>query len=219
MLRRDDFALPPASRRTVGTALIVVALLATAVSLLLPAQLFNGNRSVAAARQGWLDDGRGTWSTPYGPLTALDRDFVRKVRLAGLWELPAGRQAQERGIRESVRTAGDTLVRGHTELDQRAIEAARALGIALPNQPTDRQQELLARMDGAEGEEFEQQLANILRLSHGKVFGLIAIVRHETQNSLVRSLADRANTIVLQHITVLENTGLVDFEPFDDHAL
>lgn len=219
MLHRDDFALPQASGRTVGTALVVVALVATAVSLLLPAQLFNGDRSVAAARQGWIDDGRGTWSTPYGPLTALDRDFVRKVRLAGLWELPAGRQAQERGIRASVRTAGDHLVRGHTELDRRSIEAARALGIPLPNQPTDRQQELLARLAAAEGEEFGRRLAGFLRLSHGKVFGLIAIVRHQTQNSLVRSLADRANAVVLDHITVLENTGLVDFGPFDDHPL
>ncbi len=28
-----------------------------------------------------------TVTTPYGPLSALDRDFVTKVRLAGLWEL------------------------------------------------------------------------------------------------------------------------------------
>lgn len=218
-MRWFTFVRPPANRRTVGTALIVASLIATVVALLLPAQLFNGNRSVAAARQGWDDDGRGVISTPYGPLTALDRDFVRKVRLAGLWELPAGRQAQERGFREAVRTAGDHLVAGHTELDRRAIEAARALGIALPNQPTGTQREALARMDAAQGEDFDRELANTLRLAHGKVFGLIAIVRHQTTNSLVRSLADRANAVVLDHITVLENTGLVDFEPFDDDAL
>ncbi|MCF6523851.1 DUF4142 domain-containing protein [Streptomyces sp. JJ36] len=210
---------PPGDRRTIGTALIVVSLIATVVSLLLPAQLFNGNRSVAAARQGWIDDGRGTTSTPYGPLTALDRDFVRKVRLAGLWELPAGRQAQERGFRKATRTAGDHLVAGHTELDRRAIEAGRALGISLPNQPGEKQQQLLAEMDAAQGEEFDRKLANILRMAHGKVFQLIAVVRHQTRNSMVRSLADRANAVVLDHITVLENTGLVDFEPFDDDVL
>ncbi|AXK33346.1 DUF4142 domain-containing protein [Streptomyces armeniacus] len=215
-MRRVIAGTPLASGRAVGTALIVVALAATVVALLLPAQMFNGNRSVAAARQGWDDDGGGTESTSYGPLTALDRDFVRKVRLAGLWELPSGRQAQERGTRKSVRTAGDHLVDGHTELDRRAVEAGRSLGISLANQPTEQQRGWLSRMDAAQGEEFDRVLVNLLRRAHGKVFGLIGIVRDRTRNSLVRSLADRANTVVLDHITVLENTGLVDFDALDD---
>ncbi|MGW7518266.1 DUF4142 domain-containing protein [Streptomyces sp. NPDC054796] len=201
-----------ASGRAVGTALVVVALVATLTALLLPLQTFDGNRSVTAARQGWDDDGGGTVSTPYGPLTALDRDFVRKVRLAGLWELPSGREAQERGERESVQTAGDHLVEGHSELDRRSVDAGRALGISLPNQPTAQQRGWLAQMNAAQGDAYDRTFVNLLRRAHGKVFGLVGIVRHETRNSMVRALATRANAVVLDHITVLEDTGLVDFD-------
>ncbi|WP_419999300.1 DUF4142 domain-containing protein [Streptomyces boninensis] len=203
------------SGRAVGTAVVIAALLATLAALLFPVQAFDGARSIAAAREGWKDDGLGTRSTQYGPLSALDRDFVRKVRLAGLWELPAGRQAQERSEREQVRMAGDHLVDGHTELDRRAVKAGRALKIELPNQPNAQQQEWLTQMARAKGDDYDRTFANLLRRAHGKVFGLIGIVRDRTRNSMVRSLATRANTVVLDHITVLENTGLVDFEALE----
>ncbi|MGW8375879.1 DUF4142 domain-containing protein [Streptomyces sp. ODS28] len=200
------------SGRAIGTALVVIALVATLTALLLPAQTFTGNISATAAREGWQDDGGGTVSTPYGPLSPLDRDFVRKVRLAGLWELPAGRQAQERGGRASVREAGDHLVSGHTELDRLVVQDARSLGVTLPNQPNAQQQGFLAQLETARGGAYDRLFANLLRRAHGKVFGLIGLVRDRTRNAMVRSLATRANAVVLDHITVLESTGLVDFD-------
>ncbi|GAA2436229.1 DUF4142 domain-containing protein [Streptomyces macrosporus] len=210
-----------ASGRTIGTVLVIGALAATLTALLLPVHLFDGSGTAAAtatAAQGWEDDGRGTVSTPYGPLTPMDRDFVRKVRLAGLWELPSGRQAQERSAREEVRTAGEHLVEGHTELDQLAIDAGRALGIELANQPSEQQQQWLSQMDAARGDEYDRLFANLLRRAHGKVFALVALVRAQTRNSMVRSLATRANDVVLDHITVLEDTGLVEYEALAEDA-
>ncbi|TJZ56162.1 DUF4142 domain-containing protein [Streptomyces piniterrae] len=199
------------SGRTIATGLVVCALVATLGALLLPVQLFGENAAVAQSAPSWDDDGGGTWNTKYGPLTALDRDFVRKVRLAGLWELPAGRQAQERGGTAAVKTAGNHLVMGHTELDRRSIETARALRIQLANQPNDMQQGWLAQLNAAQGAEYDRLFAQIVRRAHGKVFGLVALVRAQSENTMVRSLATRANSVVLDHITVLEKTGLVDF--------
>ncbi len=201
-----------ASGRTIATGLVVAALVATLAAVLLPVQLFGESASAATNTVAYDDDGGGTVNTRYGPLTAMDRDFVRKVRLAGLWELPAGRQAQERGTTAAVRMAGDHLVAGHTELDRRSIEAGRALGIQLANQPTPQQQGWLAQMSAAQGDDFPPVFAELLRRAHGKVFGLVAMVRDQTRNSMVRALANRANTVVLDHITVLEKTGRVDFD-------
>ncbi|MGD3110401.1 DUF4142 domain-containing protein [Streptomyces sp. YGL11-2] len=201
----------PASGRAIATGLVVCALLATLAALLLPVQLFGESASAATNTVGYDDDGGGTVNTRYGPLTAMDRDFVKKVRLAGLWEMPAGRQAQARGRTTAVRTAGDHLVAGHTELDRRSREAAQQLGIALPNQPTAEQQGWLDQLGAASDENFGPLFAELLRRSHGKVFGLVALVRDQTRNSVVRALADRANAVVLDHITVLEHTGQVDF--------
>ncbi|MBL1098838.1 DUF4142 domain-containing protein [Streptomyces coffeae] len=206
-----------ASSRTLGTGLIIGALAMTLAAILIPVQLFGESSAASSLPPGVTDDGKGTVSTQYGPLTALDRDFVRKVKLAGLWELPSGREAQERGTRDSVKTAGEHLIEGHTELDRRVNEVGRALGVDLPTQPNEQQQGWLNEMNNASSSaEFERVFANRLRAAHGKVFSLVAQIRAQSRNSMVRSLATRANTIVLDHITVLENTGLVDFDALNN---
>lgn len=196
-------------RRTVfsGTGLIVAGLAATLVALIFPPWSY-------ADRSGTGLDALNsqTVSTRYGPLSALDRDFITKVRLAGLWELPAGQQAQQKGTTEAVRTAGQHLIEGHTFLDARVREVAAKLGLTLPNQPSDQQKQWLATLSAARGTDYDRDFANLLRAAHGKVFSLVAQVRATTRNSLVRALADDANTTVLDHIKVLEATGYVDFD-------
>ncbi|MFD6227674.1 DUF4142 domain-containing protein [Streptomyces sp. NPDC060232] len=208
-----------ATRYSIASGVVITALALTLIALLVPVDKF-GSRATAAttAPAAGDDDGLGTVSTAYGPLTAADRDFVRKVRLAGLWEGPAGRQAQQRGKRPAIRTAGEHLVDGHAELDRQSIQVGQALGIDLPNQPTAQQQDWLAQMDRAKGEEYERVFTQLLRRAHGKVFSLLAGIRAQTRNSMVRALATSANATVLDHITVLEDTGLVDFDGLSDNV-
>ncbi|MEU6869008.1 DUF4142 domain-containing protein [Streptomyces sp. NPDC046876] len=207
-----------ASRHVLATAAVIGALAFTLIALLIPVQKFGGRAAAAATAPAADDDGLGTISTAFGPLTPQDRDFVRKVRLAGLWELPAGRQAQQRGKRPAIRTAGEHLVEGHTELDRRVLEVGQALGMDLPNQPSPQQQAWLAQLDTAQGPQYEQLFIQLLRRAHGKVFTLVAQIRAQTRNSMVRALATDANTTVLDHITVLEASGLVDFDGLADTA-
>ncbi|MEU2390247.1 DUF4142 domain-containing protein [Streptomyces sp. NPDC007369] len=209
-------SLSVASKHVLGTGAVIGALAFTLIALLIPVQSFGGRSAAATKPAAVDDDGLGTLSTAFGPLTAQDRDFVRKVRLAGLWELPAGRDAIQRGKRPTVRTAGEHLVDGHTELDRRALEVGQALGMELPNEPNAQQQEWLAQLAAAQGPQYEQLFAQLLRRAHGKVFAVVAQVRAQTRNSMVRQLANDANTTVLDHISVLEATGLVDFDGLAD---
>ncbi|MGW0753663.1 DUF4142 domain-containing protein [Streptomyces sp. NPDC002587] len=201
-----------ATKYTVGTGFVITALVLTLVALLIPVDKFGGRAAAASGAPSADDDGLGILSTPYGPLTPADRDFVRKVRLAGLWELPAGRQAQQRGTRPAIRTAGEHLVMGHTDLDRQVIQVGQALGIDLPNQPSEQQRGWLDQLTRAQGDEYERLFVQLLRRAHGKVFALLAQIRAQTKNSKVRALATSANTTVLDHITVLEDSGLVDFD-------
>ncbi|MBD3576019.1 DUF4142 domain-containing protein [Streptomyces sp. KD18] len=205
-----------ASRHVLATVAVIGALAFTLIALLVPVEKFNGGSAAATTLPAADDDGLGTMSTAFGPLTAQDRDFVRKVRLAGLWELPAGRQALQRSKRSAMRTAGEHLVEGHTELDRRALEVGGALGMELPDQPTRQQQEWLDQLTNAQGTQYEQLFAQLLRRAHGKVFSLVAQIRAQTRNSMVRGLATDANATVLDHITVLEATGMVDFDGLAD---
>ncbi len=150
------------------------------------------------------------------PVTEVDRTFLVKVRQAGLWEIPAGRLAQTHASSEAVKRAGLHLIDGHSKLDQLVREDAKILGVAIPNEATTEQQGFVAQLENAQGEEFDRLFANLLRASHGKIFATIGEVRAATQNDLIRRHARQANQTVMDHLEVLEDTGLVTPETFEE---
>ncbi|MET7911274.1 DUF4142 domain-containing protein [Streptomyces avermitilis] len=194
-------------RRINGTALVIAALFATVGALAYPVWSYADRSGTGQANLA-----AGTVSTRWGPLTASDRDLIVRVRLAGLWELPAGQQALERPVSKAFKETADHLIVGHTDLDKRVRIVAAQLGVELPNQPNPQQQGWLQELSAASGKEYEYKFANLLRSAHGKIFPAIGAVRNSTRNTLVRQLASDTNQTVLDHITMLEKTGSVDFD-------
>jgi len=193
--RRTLFALAP--------VLALVTLSTAAVTPALPA---------SAAAPGGGGAGDGVRQTKHGPLSPADVDFLKKVRLAGLWEGPSGQQAQVRSQSQAVRDTGIHLVSGHAELDAKVLAIGRELDVDLPVEPNKDQKAWMAEMTAANTpQEYDRVFVDRLRAAHGKVYGLVAQIRAGTRNSLIRSFSQRTMTVVLDHITMLERTGLVDW--------
>ncbi|WNZ06551.1 DUF4142 domain-containing protein [Streptomyces sp. 11x1] len=95
-------------------------------------------------------------------------------------------------------------------------EDAEILGVDIPNDAAEEQQQWVRDLENAQGEEFDKLFANVLRASHGKIFATIGEVRAATQNDLIRRHARQANQTVLDHMEVLEDTGLVDASTFQE---
>ncbi len=146
-----------------------------------------------------------------GAVSAADRDFLVKVRLAGLWEIPAGDMAQEKSGSARIRSIGKDIAAQHVVLDKLVRDAAKKLDVELPDKPNSDQQGWLAEMRDAEGRDFDQIYIDRLRAAHGKIFPAIATIRASTRNDTVRKLAQRANQFVATHMTLLESSGIVDF--------
>lgn len=192
------------SRNATGTLFVGGALSLTLAALAYPAML--GLKTVST------DTSRVIAQTQWGPLTEADRDFVVKVRAAGLWEYPVGQMAVQKGTTKEVVTAGQHLIDGHAALDTTCRKIAPMLDIALPNLPSPQQQGFISTLNADSGRQFDSDFANILRITHGSIFNTVAKIRSTTKNTLVRALADQANDTVLDHITVMEKTGMVNFD-------
>ncbi|MBG0560055.1 DUF4142 domain-containing protein [Actinoplanes aureus] len=154
---------------------------------------------------GLTDKGTGT-------LTASDRDFVIKVRLAGLWEVPAGNIVAEKSENPKVVKIGQEIAKQHVSLDNLTRAAAKKLGISLPNQPNGDQQFWLSEMRNAPTtEQLDQIFIDRLRAAHGNIFPAIGTIRATTRNDTVRKLAQHTNQFVMTHMTLLESSGIVDY--------
>ncbi|MEV0455221.1 DUF4142 domain-containing protein [Catellatospora methionotrophica] len=149
--------------------------------------------------------------TEFGPLGPADRDLLVRVRLAGLWEAPAGKQAQDRARSEKVKEVGHHISSEHIALDAEVLKVADRLGVPLPDRPNAEQQSWLDELNGLRGEPWDNAFAARLRVAHGKVFSVVAAVRAGTRNEMIREFAQQAVTIVMRHMTLLESTGLVDY--------
>ena len=177
------------------------------VSLLAPAGVAHaaGGDVPVPPNTGLTDKGSGA-------MTAADKDFVIKVRLAGLWEIPAGNMAVDKSDDPRIVNIGKTISAQHVILDKLDRDAARKLGIELPNTPNSDQQSWLAEMRNASSSaQFDQVYIDRLRAAHGKIFPAIATIRASTRNDTVRKLAQQANQFVMTHMTLLESSGIVDY--------
>ncbi|MBB5956894.1 putative outer membrane protein [Saccharothrix tamanrassetensis] len=148
--------------------------------------------------------------TPLGPITALDRELLVKVRLAGLWEMPMGEEAKTRAASQRVKDVGAQLASDHMFLDERVVRLAGQMGVALPDDANADQQSWMAEMRSRTGPAFDDSFANRLRAAHGSIFPVVGTVRANTRNEAIRQFAQVCNQIVLKHMTLLESTNLVD---------
>ncbi|GLY46567.1 hypothetical protein Lesp01_02230 [Lentzea sp. NBRC 102530] len=157
--------------------------------------------------------------TQWGPLGPADRDFLNRVKQAGLWEKPAGEKGRaKRPDQPKILEASKHLIEGHTLLDNVVNRAGVLLGHTLPTEASDEQKGWLAEMDAATGDEFDAVFANRLRAAHGKVYAYAAQIRAGTKNELVRILSTQAMITVFDHMKVLEDTGRVDFAGLESPA-
>jgi predicted outer membrane protein len=179
----------------------VAVALATAVLILLP----------TPAR---ADD-----PAPPAQLGAADMILLNGVRQAGLWEIPAGLMAAQKGTTERIRQVGQMIAEQHVKLDQLDVEAANKLGATLPATPTAQQQGFLTELQNNKGIQFDQSFVTRLRGAHGFIYPIIGAVRATTHNPVIRQLADQANIFVMNHMKMLESTGLVQYQKLPPAAM
>ena len=194
-----------------GLAWIVVTVLA---ALLLP--------GVASAAPVTRDGGSGLgnngvlppgWkNTKWGLYGPGDQALLDNVRRANLWEgQTASVLGMQKGTTQRVREVAKALHDQHAVLEAQLQKVAEQLEVLLPTQPNSDQQSWINDMQAATGANFDQVWVDRLRAAHGKIFSIIATVRANTRNSIVRDYAIAANNAVALHMSLLESTGLVSF--------
>jgi putative membrane protein len=141
-----------------------------------------------------------------------DKVFLDKVKQAGLWEIPSGEWASQKGSSEQTRTVGKLIAADHQVLDDDVKRVAARFGYKLPTKPTADQQMWLDELKSATGKDFDRKFAQRLHFAHGLVYQAIADVRAHSRNPMMRAFAKQCEIFVNRHMALLETTGEVDFD-------
>lgn len=191
--------------RTLSRAVIVAVILAVGATIW----------------QSWTAGMPGTSgivATQWGPLSPADRDLLVKVRLACLWEMSTGQQAQQQATNPAVKEAARKISAEHTDLDQKVRDTANKLGVPLPSSPNTQQLGWMKEISSKTGSDYDRTVVQRLREAHGIVLPVITQVRVDTRNDMVRAFAADTQEYVTRHITYLESTGLVNYAALPEQS-
>jgi predicted outer membrane protein len=139
-----------------------------------------------------------------------DKVFLDKVKQAGLWEIPMGELAADKGLSKRTKEVGKLIAADHVVLNDDVKRVAERFGHPLPSQATLEQQGWMSEIRAASGKKMDELFAQRLRFAHGVVYGAIAQVRAFSRNALMRDFAKQCEIFVHRHMSLLESTNEVD---------
>jgi predicted outer membrane protein len=189
----------PDTTPTLRVTMVFAALTGLAVAVL--AWLFIPSPRIPPA-------GSGGWTqTASGPVGPTDRTLLVALRQDGLWEVPAGQQAQQMAVSPAVRQLGGTVATDLGWLSGQLRAVSGRLGVVLPSQPTPDQQSWLVEIAGKSGPAYDQTMVRRLRLACADTLKMINKAGADTKNEQIRQLTVQAGQLVGRHIEYIDEIG------------
>jgi putative membrane protein len=94
--------------------------------------------------------------------------FLKRAVEGNFAEVEMGKLAQQNGQNESVKKFGQTLIDDHSAANQKAIDAAKSMGMTPPDGPSAKQKADYARMSKISGAQFDRDFAMHMTMDHEK---------------------------------------------------
>lgn len=98
--------------------------------------------------------------------------YVSNAAIGDMYEVEAGRMAQERGVSAETKALGEMLVSDHTAAAEQMAGLARAAGETIPTEMDERRKGLLDNLRAAQGAEFDRVFAEQQVAAHQEALTL-----------------------------------------------
>ena len=94
--------------------------------------------------------------------------FLKNAIEGNFAEVAMGKLAQQNGQNDNVKRFGQTLIDDHSAANQKAMEAARSMGITPPDGPNAKQKADYNKMSKMSGAQFDRDFATHMVMDHKK---------------------------------------------------
>jgi putative membrane protein len=94
--------------------------------------------------------------------------FLKKAIQGNFAEIEMGKLAQQNGQNENVKKFGQMLNDDHSAANQKAIDAAKSMGMTPPDGPNAKQKAEYDKMSKMSGAQFDRDFANHMVADHEK---------------------------------------------------
>jgi putative membrane protein len=133
-----------------------------------------------------------------------DQAFVRKALEGGAAEIQLGQLAQQKSQSADVKQFGQKMVEDHTQLSEQMKPIAQQLGIKEPKGPSKKDKQLMAKLDGLSGPQFDEAYIQAMVKDHKED---LKDFKNEAQSALnqnVKQAAQQGAGVISQHLQMIE---------------
>jgi putative membrane protein len=146
--------------------------------------------------------------TPGGPVphrpNLADRGFAHMAAMGGQAEVALGRLAEQRSQTPPVRAFGEHMVADHTRANARLAALAQADRIVLPSELDQSYRDGLARLEQAQGREFDLSYIRGQIIGHQLMAQLFAYEVGSGQDPELKAFASQTLPVVLEHLRMAQ---------------
>ncbi|HEX5235350.1 MAG TPA: DUF4142 domain-containing protein [Silvibacterium sp.] len=133
-----------------------------------------------------------------------DKAFARKALEGGMAEVQLGQLASEKGSSEDVKQFGQKMVQDHTKMGDQIKPIAEQLGVQPPSHVSKKDQELIAKLQGMSGPEFDNAYTAAMVKDHKKDLSDFKQEAENTQNPQLKQAAQQGTQVITEHLQLAE---------------
>jgi putative membrane protein len=134
-----------------------------------------------------------------------DQSFVKKALEGNAAEVQLGQLAQQKSQSDDVKQFAQKMVSDHTQLnDQMMKPIAQQLKVKEPTELSKKDRELVARLEGLSGQEFDQAYIQAMVRDHKQDLSEFKDEASTTQNPGMKQAAQQGAALISQHLQMIE---------------
>ena len=132
-----------------------------------------------------------------------DKDFVKSALQGGMAEVQLGQLAAQKGSSDDVKQFGQHMVADHTRLGDAMKQVAQQLGVNPPKDVSKKDKQLMAKLDGLSGTQFDNAYIEAMVKDHKKDSEDFKSEAQQSQNPAVKQIAQQGDQVVEQHLQMI----------------
>ncbi|HEY1741604.1 MAG TPA: DUF4142 domain-containing protein [Granulicella sp.] len=133
-----------------------------------------------------------------------DQAFVKKALEGGAAEVQLGQLAQQKSQSNDVKQFGQKMVEDHTQIGDQMKPLAKRLNVKPPADVSKKDRELIARLEGLSGEQFDQAYIQAMVKDHKQDLSEFKDEAQTTQNPSIKQAAQQDAQVIAQHLQMIE---------------
>ena len=139
-----------------------------------------------------------------GQPSPMDKMFVSKALQGGMTEVQLGQLTLQKSDNQQVKEFAQRMVNDHTKLGDQMKPVAQQLGVNVPDQPSKKDRQLIAKMQALSGSAYDQAYIKDMVKDHKQDLSEFQAEASSGHDQTVKDAAAQGSKIIAGHLQMAQ---------------